>query len=147
MNVWTFTGHLGRDSEVKYLPSGTALCEFAVAVISGYGDKEKTTWARCRIFGKRAEGALPQHLKKGQKVAISGEMTLETWEKDGQKNSAVSVMVNTLDLIGVKAEQQGGYQQAPQQVAHQNMQKPAQSQHDNQPPANSFDDFDDDIPF
>lgn len=151
MNVWSFTGNLGRDCEVKYLPNGTALCEFAVAVTSGYGDKEKTTWVRCRLFGKRAEGALPQHLVKGQKVAISGEMTLETWEKDGQKNSAVSVMVNSLDLIGAKSEQQGGYQQAPQQPAQNQMQQqPAYNQQQPNPrqaPSNSMPDFEEDIPF
>lgn len=100
MNVFTFTGHLGKDCETSATPTGTAVCQFSVAVSSGFGDRQKTTWVRCAVFGKRAEGKLPEHLVKGQKVAISGELTLDEWEKDGAKHSMLKVNVNGLDLIG-----------------------------------------------
>ena len=131
MNIFTFTGNLGKDAEVKYLPNGTALCQFSVAFSSGYGDKKKSSWAICALFGKRAEGKLPEYLVKGQKVAISGELTLDEWEKDGQKNKALKVVVNTLDLIGSKEPTQSGADQP-------------QSQ---QSPDSGFSDFDQDIPF
>ena len=132
MNLFTFTGNLGKDAEVKFLSSGTPVCEFSVAVKSGYGDKEKTNWVRCAMFGKKAEGQLPSYLQKGTQVAISGELELQEWEGQNGKGAALSVRVENLDLIGGKQQgqnnqAQGGYapqQQAPQQ---QYQQAPQQS--------------------
>jgi len=106
MNVFTFTGNLGRDCERKTTGSGLTLCEFSVGITTGYGDKAKTTWAKCSLFGKKAEGKLPEYLVKGQKVCVSGEMSLDEWEKDGQKYSALKVNVNSIDLIGNISPQQ-----------------------------------------
>jgi single-strand DNA-binding protein len=129
MNNWNFTGNLGKDAEVKYTPSGTAVCEFSVAVKSGYGEREKTNWVRCAMFGKKAEGQLPQYLKKGTQVAVSGELELQEWEGQNGKGAALSVSVQNIDLIGGNPNNQ----QAPQQYA----QPPAQQQqyNPNQPPA------------
>jgi len=103
MNIFTFTGNLGQNAEVKHLPFGTAVCSFSVAVKSGYGDKEKTTWVRCVLFGKRAEGGLPQYLVKGAQVCISGEISLDEWQDtQGITNKALSVNVREIDLIGGK---------------------------------------------
>jgi len=123
MNIFTFTGHLGKDCEVKSTPSGTTTCEFSVAVYSGYKDNEKTTWVQCTVFGKRAEGGLPALLTIGQKVAISGELTQETWEKqNGGTGFKLKVVVNSLDLIGAReqsSQEAAPRQQAPQQQAPQ----------------------------
>jgi single-strand DNA-binding protein len=105
MNKFIFTGNLGKDAEVKVTQSGMHVCSFSVAVKSGYGDKQKTTWANCALFGKRAEGQLPQYLTKGAQVAISGELTLDEWEgKDGTTQKSIKVNVDDLDLIGGKPE-------------------------------------------
>jgi single-strand DNA-binding protein len=124
MNNWNITGNLGKDAEVKSLPSGTTVCEFSVAVKSGYGDKEKTNWANCVIFGKKAEGRLPDFLKKGAQVAISGELELQEWENEKGKGSKLSLVVSELDLIGgvasgaqsSQSQQQPQQYQAPQQA-------------------------------
>lgn len=101
MNIWNFTGNLGKDSEVRYAPSGDAICTFSVAVSSGYGDKKKTTWANCAIFGKQASGNLPSYLTAGTSVAISGEVTLDEWQaQDGSKQKSLKVNVIKIDLIG-----------------------------------------------
>ena len=161
MNIFSFTGNLGKDCEVKTTQSGSTLCEFSVGVSSGYGDKQKTTWANCVIFGKRAEGKLPEHLTKGQKVAISGELTQETWQKtDGGTGFKLKVVVNSLDLIGVREQPSAPAQQpAPQQQGFPpELRQPAPQQAPPQQPAPSQaggtggamggqDDFDDDIPF
>lgn len=132
MNNWSFTGNLGKNAEVKSTSGGKTICVFSVAVVSGYGDNKKTTWANCVVFGKRAEGKLPEFLVQGQKVAISGEVALETWDKnDGTKGKALKVSVNSLDLIGDKKPEIQPQQAPAQQAA----------------PAGNFDDFDDDIPF
>jgi single-strand DNA-binding protein len=100
MNVWNFTGNLGKDCEMSYAQNGDAICTFSVAVKSGYGDKQKTTWAKCAIFGKAASGQLPQYLTQGTQVAVSGEVCLDEWEKDGVKNKMLKVFVSRVDLIG-----------------------------------------------
>jgi len=141
MNLFTFTGNLGKDAEVKFLSSGTQVCEFSVAVKSGYGDKEKTNWVRCAMFGKKAEGQLPSYLQKGTQVAISGELELQEWEGQNGKGAALSVRVENLDLIGGKPQGQSqgaqnnqGY--APQQNAPQ--QQYQQSQQQNQAPQGGY---------
>lgn len=157
MNNWSFTGNLGKDSEIKYLPSGATVCEFSVAVESGYGDKAKPNWVRCALFGKRAEGALPSYLLKGAQVAISGELEIREWEGQNGKQSMLSVNVSTLDLIGGNNQQQTNQgapqqRQAPQQNQYQAQQRQPQQQYQQQQgqyqqQAPNFDDFDDDIPF
>lgn len=135
MNIWNFTGNLGKDSEVKYQKSGDAICTFSVAVSSGYGDNKKTTWANCALFGKQAASTLPQYLTQGTSVAVSGEVTLEEWQgQDGKKQKTLKVNVLKIDLIG------SGSQKKPQQgnssQQHNSPQQPA-----------GFDSFDDDINF
>lgn len=80
---------------------------FSVAVKSGYGDKEATTWPKCTLFGKRSEGVFP-YLKKGQLVGVSGELTLREYDKkDGSgKGSSLEVRVNDLTLLGKKGDVQ-----------------------------------------
>ncbi|MFT5451705.1 MAG: single-strand DNA-binding protein [Enterobacterales bacterium] len=142
MNKFIFTGNLGKDAEVKVTQSGMSVCSFSVAVKSGYGDKEKTTWANCALFGKRAEGQLPQYLKKGAQVCISGQLTLDEWKgDDGTTQKSLKVNVDDLDLIGGKSDgQQGGSTQINNQPI------PAQRQPQQQAPAPGDDGLDD-IPF
>jgi len=103
MNKFLFTGNLGKDAEVRFTADQKAICTFSVAVKSGYGDKEKANWVNCVLFGARASGRLPGYLVKGSQVAISGELSIDEWEKDGVKNKAVKVVVDGLDLIGGRA--------------------------------------------
>jgi len=150
MNIFTFTGNLGKDCEVRSTQSGMSVCSFSVAVKSGYGDNQKTTWVACTLFGKRAEGQLPQYLTKGAQVAISGEAFMDEWQKDGVTNKMLKVNVDKLDLIGgvqqqaqrPQAQQQPQQYQQPQQQAHPQGQPMGVSQQ-------GMDSFDDglDIPF
>ena len=118
MNKFIFTGNLGKDAEVKVTSSGMHVCSFSVAVKSGYGDKEKTTWANCALFGKRAEGKLPQYLKKGAQVCISGQLTLDEWKgDDGTTQKSLKVNVDDLDLIGGNSEGRAAAPQAAQPAA------------------------------
>ena len=117
MNAWQFTGNIGKDAESRFLPNGDPVVSFSVGVKSGYGEKATTTWARCAMFGKRAE-SVSQYLTKGQLVGISGEVTLREWnDKEGQKRNSLEVRVNDLTLLGKKDGQQAAQprQQAPSQ--------------------------------
>lgn len=137
MNILSMTGNLGKDCNVNQVGSST-VCNFAVAMKSGFGDKAQTLWVDCALWGKQAESRLPEFLLKGQQVALSGE--LGTREHEGK--TYLTLRVNSVDLVGSKAE--GGQAPAPRQAQQQAPQQaPAQSA----PPAGGFDDFDDDIPF
>ncbi len=109
MNVYTFTGRLARDCETRFTQGGMAICSFTVAVDYGFGDNKGTNWIRCSLFGKRAEGRLPQYLVKGTQVAVSGELRVREYtDNDGNKRTSVDASVNSLDLIG--GRQDGGGQ-------------------------------------
>jgi len=128
MNVWNFTGNLGKTAEQRFTTGGDSVVSFSVAVKSGYGDKATTTWANCQMWGKRGESVL-QYLTKGQLVGISGEVTLRTYEKkEGGTGFSLEVRVNDLTLLGKKDSEHA----EPAQV------KPAAKQ-----AAQSFDEFDD----
>lgn len=104
MNLFTCTARIGKDAEVRRTQSGMAVCTFTGAVDAGYGDKKKTVWVRFALFGKRAEGNLPQYLTKGAQVAVSGELLTNEWESEGEKRFSLECNVNSLDLIGGKSE-------------------------------------------
>ena len=124
MNNWNFVGRIGKDAELRTTQSGTRVRTFTTAVDAGYGDNKKTTWVRCSLFGKRAEGNLVTYLVKGQQVAVSGELSLDEWTgQDGQKNALVTVRVNDVTLVGEK-KSGGMQQQAPQQQPAQGFQQP-----------------------
>jgi single-strand DNA-binding protein len=104
MNVWNFTGNIGRDAETRFTPAGDAVTGFSVAVKAGYGDKATTTWVNCNIWGKRGE-TLAQYLVKGALVGISGECSLREYQdKEGQKKASLDVRVNDVTLLGKKPE-------------------------------------------
>lgn len=138
MNVLSLTGNLGRDAEVRQAGSST-VCSFSVAMKAGYGAKAQTVWLDCSIWGKQAEGQLPSYLKKGQQVALSGE--LSTREYDGK--TYLQLRVNTIDLIGKRDD-------APAQPAATAPQSAPAQLHTTAPestPAPMDDSFEDDIPF
>ena len=107
MNIYSFTGRIGRDQETRHTNGGMAICSFTVAVDYGYGENKGTNWIRCSLFGKRAEGGLPQYLVKGTQVAVTGELRVREYDdKDGNKRTSVEVSVDNIDLVGGKSEGQ-----------------------------------------
>lgn len=104
LNVWSFTGRLGRDAEIRHLSSGTSVLEFSPAVDVGFGDKKTTLWPKCSLFGDRGPKVAP-YLIKGQQVAVSGEVQMREWtDKDGGKRPSLEVRVNAVELIGGKRD-------------------------------------------
>ena len=145
MNVFTCTGRLGRDSKTNQTQGGTSVCNFALAVESGFGDKKQTIWLDCALWGKRAEGALPQYLIKGAQVAVSGEMaTREYQDNNGVNRTAVTLRVNDLTLLGNKQSDQDSRQGQPQAQPQGQQSSPAQGFGQTPAPQGQvFDDFDD----
>ncbi|GAB6142077.1 single-stranded DNA-binding protein [Methylosoma difficile] len=140
-NVFSFTGTIGRDAEVRYTASGMAVLSVTVANNIGFGDKQQTLWLRVSLFGKRAEGSLQNYLKKGQQVFVSGELSQNEYKaNDGSTKTSLEVVANIIDLVGKRNEGGASYPAAePRQAAPS---KPQSMAHDN------FDEpYDDDIPF
>ena len=141
INVCTFSGRLGRDSEVKYTPSGTAILEFSLAVDTGFGDKKSSFWLKCSMFGERGQ-KLSQYMLKGQQVIVSGEFFPRAYQAgDGTTKVSMELRLNAVELIGGK--QDGGRREAPEP-------KPEPSARQQAPAAKTgspFDDMDDSIPF
>lgn len=128
LNMLAMIGNLGRDAEVKSL-GGSTVCNFSVALSSGWGDKKTTTWINCALWGKQAESTLTTYLKKGQQVALTGELSTREYQaNDGSTKVSIEVRVSTIDLIGKRddgqqqsqapMQQQPAYQQQPQQQAY-----------------------------
>ncbi|MDR6770736.1 single-stranded DNA-binding protein [Azospirillum sp. BE72] len=108
MNVWTFTGRLGADGELRTTQSGEKVLGFRVANDVGFGDRKTTQWVDCSIWGRRAESLAP-HLTKGKSVVVSGEVTLREYEKrDGTRGAGLSVRVAEIDFTGGAREEGGG---------------------------------------
>lgn len=104
MNVFSFTGNLGRDCETRTTSGGDVITSFSVGAKSGYGKNEQTLWIKCAIFGKRGE-SLSKYLVKGTQVAVSGELSLNVWtDKEGKERTDLQVRVNDVTLLGKKAD-------------------------------------------
>jgi len=80
-------GHLGQDPEVKYMPSGKAVCNISVATSEKWKDKETgqdkeaTEWHRITLFERKAEVA-GEYLKKGSPVHIVGQLRTRKWQDE-----------------------------------------------------------------
>jgi single-strand DNA-binding protein len=153
VNKVIIVGNLGRDPETRYMPSGDAMTNIAVATTDKWKDKasgeqkEATEWHRVAFFGKLAEIA-GQYLKKGSQVYIEGKLRTRKWtDKEGVEKYTTEIIADTMQMLGSRQgmgggagmdEGQGG--SAPRQSAPAS--RPAASK-----PAASFSDMDDDIPF
>jgi single-strand DNA-binding protein len=93
-------GHLGRDPELKFLQTGTALLKWSLAVSTGYGEKRATTWWNCTMFGQRCE-KLAEMLAKGQAIHVTGEPSLREYDgREGGKRQSLDVRVSDVTLLG-----------------------------------------------
>jgi len=121
MNIVAINGRLTKDAEIKYTSGGMAIATISLA--SNRSVKKNDKWEDeanffdCTMFGKSAE-AVKQYLTKGQQVSISGELRQERWEKDGQKQSRVTIIVNHLQPMGGKQT----HEERPQSTQRQNVQ-------------------------
>jgi single-strand DNA-binding protein len=149
INKAIILGNLGKDPEVRFMPSGEAVANLTIATSESWKDKqtgeqkEKTEWHRVSIFGKLAEIA-GEYLKKGSKVYIEGSIQTRKWtNQQGQDQYTTEIVLQSfggkmemLDSRGQGAnnnqpQQQGGY--APQQGGFQ--QQAPQQGYNQQPPA------------
>lgn len=101
-------GNLGGDPECKILDTGTAVCNFSIAVSESWmkdGEKkEKTEWVKIVAWGKLAE-ICGEYLHKGKQVYIEGKLQTRSWESDGQKKYITEVVASQMQMLGSKKEE------------------------------------------
>lgn len=101
MNKCIVIGRVGRDAELL-VTTKVPVLKFSVANDIGYGDKKKTVWFNCALFGKVANVAAEKSFfTKGKQVILIGEIDLyEYTKKDGTNGSSLNLNVNEFELIG-----------------------------------------------
>jgi single-strand DNA-binding protein len=77
-------GYLGKDPEMKYIPRGTAIATFTIAITERWKNsagepQEHTEWFNIKAFGKRAE-VVAEHLHKGSRIFLEGRQRTESWD-------------------------------------------------------------------
>lgn len=161
VNKVILVGNLGRDPEIRYMPSGEPVANVTIATSSKYKSKtgemvEETEWHRVTFFGKLAE-IVGQYLKKGRSIYVEGRIkTRKYTDKDGVEKYATDIIANEMQMLGGREgmgepsqDDGGGYDSAPRRPAPQRPAAPAPAarQAPAPRPASGFDDMDDDIPF
>jgi single-strand DNA-binding protein len=148
LNQAQIIGHLGKDPETRYLPSGEAVCNFSLATTEKWKDKntgeqkEATEWHRITTFGKLAE-ICGQYLKKGSQAFVQGKLVTRKYtDKDGIERYATEVRADNMKMLGGRHDGAQGERAA---APAQRQQRPAAAPAAAAP--QSFDDMDDDIPF
>ncbi len=163
VNKVILVGNLGRDPEVRYMPSGDAVATLSVATTDSWTDKssgqrqESTEWHRVVFFGKTAEVAA-QYLKKGSQVYVEGSIRTRKWQdkETGQDKFSTEIRGDRMQMLGGRnggssAPMDGGGDDygysapAPRQEAPSS--PPPAPRRMESKPAPKFDDMDDDIPF
>lgn len=120
INHVNLTGNLTRDPEMRVTQGGMQILEFGIAVNDRAKNQQTGEWEDqpnffdCTMFGNRAE-AVSKYLRKGLKVSIDGKLRWNQWEKDGQKHSKITVIINEIELPQKSENQsQNTYQNQPQ---------------------------------
>lgn len=116
-------GNLGSEPEMRYMPDGTAVCNFSLAVNSRYNDRngqpvDRTTWFRISVWGRAAEAA-NQYLLKGSKALVEGELQADPntggpriWQRrDGTAGASFELRANTVKFLSTRGDEgnNGGY--------------------------------------
>lgn len=111
INSVIIVGRLTRDVELKYMNNGNAVASMSIAV--NRSKKEGDQWVSeahffdVSYFGKGAEAVKP-YLTKGKQIAIQGSLRQNRWEKDGQKQSRVVIVADSVELLGGNSGSNGG---------------------------------------
>ena len=151
VNKVILIGNLGKDPEVRYLPSGDAVANISIATTETWKDKggekqEKTEWHRVSMFSKLAEIA-GEYLKKGSQVYIEGRLETRKWtDKEGHERYTTEIRADRMQMLGSRS---GGSERmappeddAPPRSTAAPAKKPPETGK-----GGGFDDLEDDIPF
>ena len=108
-------GNTGRSPEMRYTPTGVAVCDFSVAVNERWmkdGEtQERTTWFRVSCWNKLAE-TVNQYVQKGRQVMVVGTVDASAWTgNDGEPKATLELRAREVKFLGNRDDDQGGPQQ------------------------------------
>ena len=114
VNKVILIGNLGKDPEVRYAPSGSAICNITIATSRNWKDKtsgerqEETEWHRVTFFDRMAEVA-GEYLKKGKSVYVEGRLKTRKWtDKEGVEKYTTEILADRMEMLGSRDAGGGG---------------------------------------
>ena len=159
VNKVILVGNLGKDPELRYTPSGTAVATFSLATTERFKDRdgnrqEKTEWHNIVAWRQLAE-ICGKYLHKGKQVYIEGKIQTRSYDdRDGNKRYMTEIIVDQLQMLGTRDEAQqggGGYGGSPGGGSDRSGRGGEQNRQRSSSRADEFDEptynVDDDIPF
>jgi single-strand DNA-binding protein len=167
VNKVILIGNLGRDPEVRYTPSGSAVCNVTLATTRNWKSKEsgekveETEWHRVVFYDRLAEIA-GEYLKKGRSIYVEGRLKTRKWtDKDGAEKYTTEIIAQEMNMLGSREgmgggagggeEDGGGYSErsapAPRSAPAARSAPQAAARPAPQKSSTGFDNMDDDIPF
>jgi single-strand DNA-binding protein len=105
VNKVILVGRLGRDPEVRYTPSGTAVANFSIATSEQWNNKdgekqERTEWHKI-VAWRRLGEICGEYLHKGSQIYIEGRLQTRDWEdRDGNKRYTTEVIAQSMQMLG-----------------------------------------------
>ena len=102
MNQVTLIGRIANDLDLKQTTNGKSVCQFNLAVTRFGG--EGADFIPVQVWGKTAEN-LVKFQTKGSQIGVSGRLTVETYESNGQKRSFTKVIVNEIEFLGSRSQE------------------------------------------
>lgn len=163
VNKVILIGRLGKDPETRYMTSGEAVTNATLATSENWKDKsgekqEKTEWHNLVFYRRLAEIA-GEYLKKGSQIYVEGKLQTRKWQtKEGQDRYTTEIVVNEMTMLGSKSSGSGSFEVLENERSEASNSRPNKSDASSSGSAaapaksapaakNSFDNFDDDIPF
>ncbi len=105
LNSVNIMGNLTRDPEMKYIPSGKAVCSLSIAnnrVYTKNGEKvTEVSYFDVEVWGQAAENC-SKYLTKGSGIIVEGRLRQDRWEKDGKTQSRVRITANAIHFMPKK---------------------------------------------
>ncbi len=115
VNKVILVGNLGKDPELRYTPSGTAVATFSLATTERYKDRDgnrqdKTEWHNIVAWRQLAE-ICGKYLHKGKQIYIEGKIQTRSYDdRDGNKRYITEIVVDQMQMLGSRDDNQGGGQ-------------------------------------
>ena len=131
-NKVILVGNLTRDIELRYSQAGMGIANTAIATTRKYTSngekKEEVCFVDITFFARSAEVA-NQYLRKGSKILVEGRLNFDQWvDQNGQKKSKHSIVVETMQMLDSKGDNQGGGSYTPPAGTQNQSEQPAQQQ-------------------
>jgi single-strand DNA-binding protein len=162
VNKVILVGRLGKDPEVRYTATGSAMANISLATSESWKDKqtgekqERTEWHRVAFYDRQAE-VVAQYLRKGSLIYVEGRLQTRKWQdQNGQDRYTTEIIARDMEMLSSKSENSGtaSYSAptapssyAPAASSNMGSQQQSAPRQSAPPPSSSPDNFDDDVPF